>query len=113
MYLAGQIAGIGPFELITDGSELPVFAFKLRDEVENYTVYDVSDQLRERGWLVPAYSLPPELEDTHVIRVVVRNGFSRDLAEAALADLRRTTEFLQSLDGPLPHAGDRPKTFHH
>ena len=112
-WAAEQVAAIGPYELISDGSELPVFAFKLRDDVENFTVYDVSDHLRARGWQVPAYSFPPDLEDTHVIRVVVRHGFSRDLAEAALADLRSTTEYLQSLDRPLPRPHERKKRFHH
>ena len=73
-------------------------AFRLREGIENYTVYDVSDHLRLRGWQVPAYSFPPDLEDVHVIRIVGRNGFSRDLADAVLADLRRTTEFLESLE---------------
>jgi glutamate decarboxylase len=112
-YLAEQVAAIGPYELVSDGSELPVFAFKLRDGVENFSVYDVSDHLRGRGWQVPAYSFPPNLEDTHVIRVVVRNGFGRDLADSALADLRKATEFLQGLDRPLPHVGARAQTFHH
>jgi glutamate decarboxylase len=112
-YAAEQVAAMGPYELVSDGSELPVFAFKLKDGVENFTVYDVSDHLRGRGWHVPAYSFPPDLEDTHVIRVVVRNGFGRDLADAALADLRRTTEFLQGLDRPLPRPHERPKHFHH
>jgi glutamate decarboxylase len=51
-YIAAEVAKIGPFELITDGSELPVFAFTLKSEVTNYTVYKFSDRLRERGWLV-------------------------------------------------------------
>ncbi|HWQ01486.1 MAG TPA: hypothetical protein VN449_05145, partial [Gaiellaceae bacterium] len=105
-FLAEQIAQLGPYELVSDGGELPVFAFRLRDGIENYTVYDVSDHLRLRGWQVPAYSFPPDLDDVHVIRIVVRNGFSRDLADAVLADLRRTTAFLESLDGPLPRAGE-------
>jgi glutamate decarboxylase len=111
-FMAEQIAQLGPYELISDGGELPVFAFRLREGIENYTVYDVSDHLRLRGWQVPAYSFPPDLEDVHVIRIVVRNGFSRDLADAVLADLRRTTEFLESLDGPLPRAGEAT-SFHH
>jgi glutamate decarboxylase len=111
-YLAEQIAAIGPYELVSDGSELPVFAFKLRDGSGNYTVYDVSDHLRRRGWQVPAYSFPADLEDVHVIRIVVRNGFRRDLADSLLADLRRTTEFLEGLDRPLPGTGGTA-SFHH
>jgi glutamate decarboxylase len=111
-YLSEHIGSLGPFELLSDGGELPVFAFRLKDEVENYTVYDVSDHLRQRGWLVPAYSLPPNLEDTHVIRIVVRNGFSRDLARLLLDDLGRTSELLGSLDRPMPRVGDSG-AFHH
>jgi glutamate decarboxylase len=110
--LADTIAALGPFELVSDGSGLPVLAFRLADGVDNYTVYDVSDHLRQRGWLVPAYAFPPDLEDMHVLRIVVRNGFSRDLATLLLADLRRTTERLGQLDRPLPPSG-RPGGFHH
>ena len=56
--LAAQIEQLGPFELVTRGDELPVFAFTLRDDVENYTVFDVSSALRERGWQLPAYTFP-------------------------------------------------------
>ncbi|HKI93148.1 MAG TPA: glutamate decarboxylase [Gaiellaceae bacterium] len=111
-YLADEIAALGPFELISDGSELPVLAFRLAEGVSNYTVYDVSDQLRQRGWLVPAYAFPPDLEDVHVLRIVVRNGFSRDLARLLLADLRRAIERLGRLDRPLPPI-DHPGGFHH
>ena len=74
---------MGPFELLTDGSELPVFAFKLRDPVAaGYTVFDLSERLRLRGWLVPAYTFPEDMQDTAVLRIVVRNGFSMDLANS-------------------------------
>ncbi len=111
-YLAGEIAELGPFELISDGSELPVLAFRLAAGIANYTVYDVSDHLRQRGWLVPAYAFPPDLEDLHVLRIVVRNGFSRDLARLLLADLRHTTAQLGRLGCPLPPQ-DHAATFHH
>ena len=52
--LSGKIAELGPFELLTRGDELPVFAFTLRDDVKNFSVFDVSDAMRERGWQVPA-----------------------------------------------------------
>ena len=67
-------ASLGPFELITKGDELPVFAFKLRDVVDNYTVFDLSTALRERGWQVPAYTFPKNREDLAALRVVVRRG---------------------------------------
>jgi glutamate decarboxylase len=94
VHLSTQIAAMGPFRLLTDGRELPVFAFTLADPGAGYTVFDLTERLRERGWLVPAYTLPPDLTSTAVIRIVVRNGFSRDLADAFLTDLDRHSRAL-------------------
>jgi len=87
-YLSGEIAKMGQFELFTDGSDLPVFAFKLRDDITTYSVFDLSERLRQRGWQVPAYTFPADMTDTSVMRIVVRNGFSMDLASLLLADFR-------------------------
>jgi len=102
MHLSSEIAKIGPYRVLTNGDELPVFAFALNDDVENYTVYDVSDVLRSRGWLVPAYSFPENREDLNVMRIVVRAGMNLDMADLLLDQLREHTEELESLDGPLP-----------
>jgi len=101
-YTAEQIAGIGPFELITDGSELPVFAFALDGADRPYTVFDVSERLRDRGWLVPAYTFPENRQDLTALRIVVKNGFSRDLADLLVEDLRRHVAYLEQLTTPLP-----------
>jgi glutamate decarboxylase len=101
MHLSAQIAEIGPFELLTNGSELPVFAFRLRDDkASRFSVFDLSERLRLRGWLVPAYTFPPDMQDTAVMRIVVRNGFSMDLASLLLEDLRRDTHALAALPHP-------------
>ena len=100
-YLSAEIAAMGPFELLSDGSELPVFAFKLRDPgAVGYTVFDLSERLRLRGWLVPAYTLPENLQETAVLRIVVRNGLSTDLADCLLDDLRVQVEVLGSQSHP-------------
>jgi glutamate decarboxylase len=104
MYLSSEIAKIGPFELLTDGSELPVFAVKLHDEVTSYTVFDLSERLRQRGWLVPAYTFPEDLTDTSVLRFVIRNGFSNDMASLLLDDLRMQIRGLEH----YPKAGHVP-----
>jgi glutamate decarboxylase len=87
VHMSGQIAKMGPFELITDGRDLPVFAFKLADPQPSYTVFDLTERMRSRGWLVPAYTFPENLTDTAVIRVVIRNGFTKDLADEFLLNL--------------------------
>jgi glutamate decarboxylase len=101
-YTADAIAKLGPFRLLTDGSELPVFAFTLDDAQRPYTVFDVSERLRDRGWLVPAYTFPEDRQDIAALRVVVRNGFSHDLADLLVNDLRRHVDYLDKLPAPLP-----------
>jgi glutamate decarboxylase len=101
-HIAQQIAAIGPYRLITDGSDLPVLAFTLAPSVTNYTVFDVSARLRENGWLVPAYTFPKNREDLSVLRVVVRAGLTTDMADLFLTDLGKQTVLLEALDGPMP-----------
>jgi glutamate decarboxylase len=109
-FLSSQIAELGPFELVSDGGELPVFAFRLRDEVDAYTVFDLSETLRIKGWLVPAYHMPPALQDVAVLRIVVRNGFSRDLAEMLLDDLRWA---VARLSRGVHASSESASAFHH
>ncbi len=102
MHLADQVEELGPYRLISRGDQLPVFAFALAPEVRNYTVFDVSDRLREGGWLVPAYTFPENRQDLSVLRIVVRSGMHMDMADNLLAQLRRQTQRLQALTSPLP-----------
>jgi glutamate decarboxylase len=101
-YTADAIAALGPFKLLTDGSELPVFAFTLKDADAPFTVFDLSERLRDRGWTVPAYTFPENRQDLAALRIVVRNGFSRDLADLLMADLQRHVDFFAKLEAPLP-----------
>jgi glutamate decarboxylase len=104
--LAAEIAGLGPFELITDGSEIPVFAFRVREGIDNFSVFDVSAALREHGWLVPAYTFPKDRTDLAALRIVVRNGFSHDLADLLLQDMRRVLPRLNKQGEPHRDADD-------
>jgi glutamate decarboxylase len=100
-YLSDEIEKLGMFELVTRGDELPVFAFKLKETVKNYTVFDVSAALRERGWTLPAYTFPKNRTDMAVLRVVVRTGFSHDLADMLIADMKRQLPNLQKQHVPV------------
>ncbi len=102
MHISQGVAQLGPYRLISDGSQLPVFAFALRPETKNYTVFDVSERLRERGWLVPAYTFPQNRQDLSVLRIVVRSGMHLEMADDLLHHLKAVTEMLEALDGPLP-----------
>jgi glutamate decarboxylase len=111
VYLSSGIADIGPYELISEGRDLPVFAFRLADGVENYTVFDVSDRLRQAGWLVPAYTFPENRQDLSVLRVVVRAGMTLGMADWLLEHLREQTKALDKLDRPFP--GEQRQAFAH
>jgi glutamate decarboxylase len=110
--LAAALERLGPFRLITRGDQLPVFALTTRPEVEAYDVFDVSRRLRERGWLVPAYTFPDNRSDLAVLRVVCRNGFTHDLATLFVEDLRRVLSELEPQRGPRPDRA-RATAFHH
>ncbi len=110
MHLSSEIAKVPQFKLITDGSELPVFAFTTADDVERFDVFDVSRRLRERGWLVPAYSFPKNREDLAALRIVVRDG-NIDLMDMLLDDLTRLVPELEKQIEPLEK--EQKETFHH
>ena len=94
--------GDGAVRAALRGRELPVFAFTLRDGIENYTVFDVSDRLRQAGWLVPAYTFPENRQDLSVLRIVVRAGMTTRWPTCCSSTCSEQTEFLESLDAPLP-----------
>lgn len=92
--MAAEIEKIGPFRIMYDGKGgIPALTWTLKDGVDvPYTLYDLSDRMRVRGWQVPAYSMPAHREDLVVMRVLVRHGLGRDLATLFLDDLKRAIE---------------------
>ncbi|MGO4489862.1 glutamate decarboxylase, partial [Microbacterium sp. 2RAF4] len=79
---------------------------------KNWTLYDLQDRLRMKGWLVPAYPMPADLEQITVQRIVVRNGLSMDLAAKLLQAIAVETAYLDALESPMPVEGPHP-AFHH
>jgi glutamate decarboxylase len=85
--LARKLATIDGLELINDGSQFPIVALRANDP-KDIDLTAVSPLLRERGWIVPAYTLPPNAQHVTVLRMVVKENFSRDMAEMLASDLR-------------------------
>ncbi len=113
LHLSSGIAEIGPFDLWNDGSDIPVFAWRLKEgHTDKWNLYDLAERLRTKGWLVPAYPMPDNLANLTVERIVVRNGLSMDLAEDLLTDIRRETAYLDQLNAPMPRESEHPG-FHH
>jgi glutamate decarboxylase len=103
-HLAAEIGKLEPFKIIHGGyGGLPAVCWTLREGLEHrFSLYDLSDRLRARGWQVPAYSMPPNRQDLVVQRVLVRHGVSRDLSDILVDDIRRSIEHLGK--HPLVHS---------
>jgi glutamate decarboxylase len=83
-------------ELISDGSAIPVISFRLARD-RGYTEFDLSHELRTFGWQVPAYTMPDNATNVSVLRIVVREGLSADLARALHDDARTALASLDKL----------------
>ncbi|MEF9673241.1 pyridoxal-dependent decarboxylase [Pseudomonas sp. PCH446] len=92
-WLASEIARIEPLELVYDGNGgLPAVCYKLKDGIEHgFTLYDLSERVRMRGWQIASYPLPSDRQDIVVQRVLVRHGVSRDLIAMLLDDLHKAS----------------------
>ena len=95
-WLGDELRDSEHFELISDGSAIPVVSFRLKGD-PGYTEFDISQTLRSYGWQVPAYTMPEGAEDVTVLRVVVREGFSADLARALRDDMVTVLKHLDEL----------------
>jgi glutamate decarboxylase len=96
-YLAAEIAKLGPFEILFGGdmkTGMPALCWTLRPgyDTHGFTLYDLADRLRGRGWQVPAYSMPANRQDLVIQRILVRHGVSRDLASLLIDDMKRSLE---------------------
>jgi len=121
-YLAKEIGDLGHFELYFDGdsrSGIPAVSWTIKaDAGAGYSLFDFSDRLRSRGWQVAAYTMVPNIEDVVVMRVLVRHGFSRHMADLLLDDIRRTIEYFErhpvqvkmTAEDGTPHNHDAVRT---
>ncbi|MEO0796557.1 MAG: glutamate decarboxylase [Verrucomicrobiota bacterium] len=88
-YLEGKLMELGVFELLNESKYLPTVTVRLKDHsAPNKIIYILSDLLRQYGWIVPAYALPPSADEVHVLRMVVKENFSRDMAEKFAEDMK-------------------------
>lgn len=104
-YLSEITRDKGRTEVLSEPGNLPVACVGLKPEIEIANAHDVADHLRRHGWIVPAYTMPADIEHKSVLRVVVREGFSRDLADRLLDDVVTVVEelFKHPPAAPKPH----------
>jgi len=109
--LAAQIASSGDFELIGEGEEqLPLVAFKLAEK-RDYDEFDIAWQLSaERGWMVPAYTLPPDAQHVTIMRALVKETLSLELVDTLAGDIAQACRTLDAKGGAHPSERERTKT---
>ena len=117
MYLADEIDKLEHFEIINDGSPqsgIPAVSWKLKEGVEHpFTLFDLADRLRARGWQVPAYTMPANRQDLAIQRILVRVGFSRDEASLLMDDYRAAIAHFDRHPITVPMTEEEAGSFHH
>ncbi|MGH3452843.1 MAG: glutamate decarboxylase [Nocardioidaceae bacterium] len=98
--LADQLRALNTFELIgEDKEQLPLVAFKLLDNT-TYDEFDIAWQLSaERGWMVPAYTLPPDAQDITIMRALVKQTMSREHVDTLARDITQACQTLNRKGG--------------
>ena len=116
-YLADAIAKMGPFDIVFDGNPadgIPAVSWKLKEGVDpGFTLFDLADRLRVRGWQVPAYTLPANRQDQAIQRILVRNGVSYDLCSLLVDHINAALEHFK--DHPIQESMSKHEAsgFHH
>ena len=112
--VAEKIAALGPFRIIYDGQGgIPGLCWELRDPTATgFTLYDFADRLRARGWLVPAYSMPPNREDLVIQRILIRHGFTQQMADTLLTEMQAAVADLAA-HPPTPASAAEPVAHNH
>lgn len=108
-YLSQQIEQTKEFKLLKAETILPIVTFQLLG-TEDFTVFDVSYKMREKGWIVSAYNLPANAENVYLLRVVVRENFSHDIAGLFMQDLLEAHKSLSAKEKKKANSSPLDKT---
>lgn len=114
IHLSKSLQAMGIFEMLHSGDTLPVISWRIKPDIKvNFSVFDLSDRLRMNGWQVPAYTLPENCTDMAIMRIVVKEGLSLELANMLLKDIQRALDYFKNhpqsdVDNPATRSG-----FHH
>jgi glutamate decarboxylase len=90
---------------------LPAVAYTLKQSGAGFSLYDLSDRLRMRGWQIASYPLPADRQETVVQRILIRHGVSRDMASLLAEDIRRAVDHFRN--HPVPQTGEHRVGYHH
>jgi glutamate decarboxylase len=94
-YLARKVKALRKFNIINDGTYTPCCCCSLKDE-SKYNAADVVHMLAQKGWIIPAFSMPPDAQSVNAIRMNVKETFSRNMADVLVADIAQAIDKLEA-----------------
>jgi len=103
-YITDQLIQMNAFNILSKKDALPVVCVALKGK-HNFTVSNIPEKMRERGWIIPAYTMPPNAEEIEVLRIVIREGFNRDMADILIQDFKNTLNYFNT----QVHITQKPK----
>ncbi|KAN0016317.1 hypothetical protein ACTFIU_006281 [Dictyostelium citrinum] len=114
IFIAKEVKKHGIFDIVYDGTgALPGACWKLKKDAKvKFNLFDLSDRMRNRGWQIASYTLP-NLPDIAVQRVLIRHGFSRDMAMLLIEDFNRSIEYFEKHPMIESISKEEGQSFHH
>lgn len=110
-YLRGRLLGTGKFDVLNRSQRLPVVALSCKPDVKRFNEFDISSKVRERGWVLSAYTMPPDAEEVRSLRIVVRPHLNEDCVGILAQDIEWALQYLEQHGGtataPVLHAAHK------
>jgi glutamate decarboxylase len=94
-YLVKGIAATGKFDILNDATLTPCCCCKLKDE-RRFNAADLVATIAQKGWVVPAFKLPPAADHVNAMRMNVKETFSRDMADILIKDICNALDKLEA-----------------
>ena len=104
-YIHDTVGEMAEFRPYSPEVPNPIVAWLMKPDYQKsakWTLFDLQDKLAQKGWMVPAYTLPADIQDIVVMRVLCKQGFSRDMADQLIGDIRFALKELNALEYPTP-----------
>lgn len=114
-YLRKRLVDSGVFTVMNETQRIPVVALTLHKDIKKYNEFDVSFKVREKGWVLSAYSMPPDAQSVNSLRIVVRPHLNRNVIDSLANDIIAACKYLHEHGGTAKppqlhsHAVSAPK----
>jgi glutamate decarboxylase len=112
IFLRKRLVDSGYFQIMNETQRIPVVALTLDKKIKNFNEFDVSNKVRERGWVLSAYSMPPDAQEVRSLRIVVRPHLNQTVINVLANDIIKACDFLKEHGGNAtpPKLHDASKT---